>query len=542
MENFTKQGPGQIRALEGQYGLEYLNLRNLNNIYWNLTAAGLYEQIIQRREGLLSHLGPVVVRTGSYTGRSPNDKFIVKEKSSEDKIWWGDVNRPFEETQFASIWHRLQAYLQGDDIFVQDCYIGTDPKTRLPLRVITEYAWHSLFIRNMFIHITDQQELKDHIPAYTIIDLPKFHAVPELDGTNSEAFILVNFAQKLILIGGTSYAGEIKKSAFTLMNFLLPEKNILPMHCSANIGKNGDTALFFGLSGTGKTTLSADPDRALIGDDEHGWGSEGVFNFEGGCYAKVIRLSKEAEPAIYETTRRFGTILENVAIDSYSRRPNLDDASLTENTRASYPITHLDNIVEDGKGDHPQNVVFLTADAFGVLPPLSKLTPDQAMYHFLLGYTAKVAGTERGITEPQATFSTCFGAPFMPQHPSVYAKLLGEKLEKHNTEIWLVNTGWTGGPYGVGERISIKYTRALLNSALDGKLDDVEFETDPVFGLQVPKSCPGVPSEVLMPKNTWKNKADYDKKAKELAQMFKENFKQYREFVSSDVLKAGPIV
>lgn len=542
MENFGQQGSGQIRALEGQYGLDYLNLRNINNVYWNLTAAGLYEEIIRRREGLLTHLGPVVVRTGAYTGRSPNDKFIVKEPGSEEKIWWGSENRPFEETKFAHIWHRLQAYLQGDDVFVQDCYIGTEKKYRVPLRIITEYAWQSLFVRNMFITITDKEELKKHIPAFTIIDLPKFHAVPELDETNSEAFILVNLAQKLILIGGTSYAGEIKKSAFTLMNYLLPDKNVLPMHCSANTGKDGDTALFFGLSGTGKTTLSADPGRALIGDDEHGWSDKGVFNFEGGCYAKVIRLSKEAEPAIYETTRRFGTILENVAIDSYSKRPDLNDASLTENTRASYPITHLDNIVIDGKGGHPENVIFLTADAFGVLPPLSKLSPDQAMYHFLLGYTAKVAGTERGIDEPQATFSTCFGAPFMPQHPSVYAKLLGQKLEKHSSSTWLVNTGWTGGPYGTGERISIKYTRALLSSALDGKLKDVEFEQDPVFGLQVPKSCPGVPSEILMPKNTWGNKADYDKKAKELAKMFKENFSQYKDFVSQDVIKAGPQV
>ncbi|MBA7543880.1 Phosphoenolpyruvate carboxykinase (ATP) [subsurface metagenome] len=440
------------------------------------------------------------------------------------------------------MWHRLQAYLQGNDIFIQDCYIGVDERYRIPLRVITEYAWHSLFARNMLINITDRDELKNHIPAYTIIDLPKFHAVPELDGTNSEAFILLNLSQKLILIGGTSYGGELKKAAFTLINFLLPDKNVLPMHCSANVSKEGDTALFFGLSGTGKTTLSADPDRALIGDDEHGWSEYGIFNFEGGCYAKVIRLSKEAEPAIYATTRRYGTILENVSIDSYSRKPDLDDSSFTENTRASYPITHLDNIVPEGKGEHPKNVIFLTADAFGVLPPLSKLTPEQAMYHFLLGYTAKVAGTERGITEPQATFSTCFGAPFMPQHPSVYAKLLGEKLQKHNVTTWLVNTGWTGGPYGVGHRMSIQHTRALLNSALERKLNDVEFETDPVFGLRIPLSCPGVPSEILSPGNTWKDKADYDEKAKKLAGMFKDNFKQYKDFVSSEVIKAGPLV
>ncbi len=528
--------------VQGQFDLQYLNLHNLNNIYWNLTTAGLYEQIIRRREGLLSHLGPVVVRTGAYTGRSPNDKFIVKEPVTQQNIWWGTVNRPFTESQFAHIWHRLQAYLQGDDVFVQDCYIGTDEKYRIPLRIITEYAWHSLFARNMFVRITDPEELKNHVPEYTIIDLPKFHAVPELDGTNSEAFILVNLAQKLILIGGTSYGGEIKKSAFTLMNYVLPEKNVLPMHCSANVGKEGDVALFFGLSGTGKTTLSADPNRALIGDDEHGWSEDGVFNFEGGCYAKVIRLSEEAEPAIYDTTRRFGTILENVAIDSYNRKPNLDDDTFTENTRASYPITHLDNIVPEGKGGHPENIIFLTADAFGVLPPLSKLTPQQAMYQFLLGYTAKVAGTERGITEPQATFSTCFGAPFMPRHPSVYAKLLGEKISKHKVTAWLVNTGWTGGPYGVGHRMSIEHTRALLNSALEGKLDNVEFETDPVFGLSVPKSCPGVPAEVLFPRNTWKDKAAYDKQAQKLAAMFKDNFKQYEDFVDKKVVQSGPLV
>ncbi len=541
MENLN-HGQRESRAIEGQFDLEYLNLHNLNTIYWNLTTSGLYEQIIRRREGMLTHLGPVLVRTGAYTGRSPNDKFIVKEPTTEDKIWWGPVNRPFDEEKFAHMWHRLQAYLQGNDIFIQDCYIGVDERYRIPLRVITEYAWHSLFARNMLINITDRDELKNHIPAYTIIDLPKFHAVPELDGTNSEAFILLNLSQKLILIGGTSYGGELKKAAFTLINFLLPDKNVLPMHCSANVSKEGDTALFFGLSGTGKTTLSADPDRALIGDDEHGWSEDGIFNFEGGCYAKVIRLSKEAEPAIYATTRRYGTILENVSIDSYTRKPDLDDSSFTENTRASYPITHLDNIVPEGKGEHPKNVIFLTADAFGVLPPLSKLTPEQAMYHFLLGYTAKVAGTERGITEPQATFSTCFGAPFMPQHPSVYAKLLGEKLQKHNVTTWLVNTGWTGGSYGTGHRMSIQHTRALLNSALEGKLKDVEFETDPVFGLRIPLSCPGVPSEILSPGNTWKDKVDYDQKAKELAGMFRDNFKQYKDFVSSEVNKAGPLV
>jgi phosphoenolpyruvate carboxykinase (ATP) len=492
--------------LEGQFGLEVLGLKNLNNIYWNLSTPALYEQVVRRREGLLAHLGPLVVRTGAITGRSPNDKFIIEEPGSKDKIWWGKVNKGMSPERFDHIWHRVLAYLQGNDIFVQDLHVGTDEQFKVPLRVITEYAWHSLFARNMFVRIEDQAELKAHVPEYTIIDLPKFHAVPELDGTNSEAFILLNLAKKLILIGGTSYAGEIKKAAFTLMNYLLPEKNTLPMHCSANIGKGGDTALFFGLSGTGKTTLSADPNRALIGDDEHGWSNNGVFNFEGGCYAKVIKLSKEAEPEIFATTRKFGTILENVQIDSYTRYPDLDDSTFTENTRASYPITHLDNIVADSRGGHAENIVFLTADAFGVLPPLSKLTPEQAMYHFLSGYTARVAGTEKGVTEPQSTFSTCFGAPFMPRHPSEYAKLLGEKIEKHKAKCWLVNTGWSGGAYGVGQRMSIKYTRALLNAAIEGQLDKVAYETDPVFGLSVPVSCPGVPADILMPKNTWQDK------------------------------------
>ncbi|NOY37111.1 MAG: phosphoenolpyruvate carboxykinase [Chlorobi bacterium] len=529
-----------INKLEGQQGLESLRLKNLNRIYWNNTTPALYEEIIRRREGIISHLGPMVVRTGAYTGRSPNDKFIVKEPKTEKKIWWGAVNRPFEKSEFQQLWLRLQAYLQGKDIFVQDCYIGTDPVFQIPLRVITEFAWHSLFARNMFVRIRDFEELRNHKPEFTIIDLPNFKAIPELDGTQSEAFIIVNLEEKLILIGGTSYAGEIKKSAFTVMNFLLPEEDVLPMHCSANIGRSGDTALFFGLSGTGKTTLSADPDRALIGDDEHGWSKDGIFNFEGGCYAKVIRLSEEAEPQIFGTTRRFGTILENVAIDIYTRRKDFNDSSLTENTRASYPITHLDNIVEDGKGGHPRNIVFLTADAFGVLPPISRLTPEQAMYQFLLGYTAKVAGTERGITEPEATFSTCFGAPFMPQNPAVYARLLGDKISKHKVTPWLVNTGWIGGPYGTGERISIKYTRALLNSALEGNLENVAYETDPVFGLQVPRSCTGVPSEILMPRNTWKDKNAYDIQARKLAESFRENFREYEDSVDAAVVQAGP--
>ena len=522
-------------------GLDKLGIQNINNVYWNLTTPALYEQIIRRREGVISHLGPIIVRTGAFTGRSPNDKFIVREATTEKHISWGKVNRPIEEEKFNRLYYRVLAYLQGNDIFVQDCYAGADERYRIPVRVITEYAWHNLFARNMFIRIRTMEEYESFNPEFTIIDLPKFHALPELDGTNSEAFVLVNFEKKLILIGGTSYAGEIKKSVFTILNYLLPHKKVMSMHCSANQGKQGDVALFFGLSGTGKTTLSADPNRSLIGDDEHGWSDQGVFNFEGGCYAKVIRLSKEAEPDIFETTRMFGTILENVVFDTHWRKPDLENDTFTENTRAAYPLSHINNIIESGVGGHPNNIVFLTADAFGVLPPLAKLTPEQAMYHFLSGYTAKVAGTERGMgSEPTATFSTCFGAPFMPLHPSVYAEILGEKIAKHKVNTWLVNTGWTGGPFGVGKRMSIQYTRALLNAALEGKLADVSYHTDENFGLHVPESCEGVPTEVLNPRNTWQNKSDYDAKAAELAKRFRDNFKEYESHVSDAVREAGP--
>jgi phosphoenolpyruvate carboxykinase (ATP) len=522
-------------------GLEKLGIRNINNVYWNLSTPALYEQIIRRREGVIAHLGPIIVRTGAFTGRSPNDKFIVREPSTEEYISWGNVNRPFDENAFNRLYYRVLAYLQGNDIFVQDCYAGADKRYQIPVRVITEYAWHNLFARNMFIRIRSLKEYESFQPEFTIIDLPKFHAVPELDGTNSEAFVLVNFAKKLILIGGTSYAGEIKKSVFTILNYLLPHQKVMSMHCSANQGKDGDVALFFGLSGTGKTTLSADPNRSLIGDDEHGWSDDGVFNFEGGCYAKVIRLSKEAEPDIYETTRKFGTILENVVFDTHWRQPNLDDDTFTENTRGAYPLTHIKDIVESGVGGHPKNIIFLTADAFGVLPPIAKLNREQAMYHFLSGYTAKVAGTERGLgSEPKATFSTCFGAPFMPLHPSVYTKILGEKIEKFTVNTWLVNTGWTGGPYGTGKRMSIQYTRALLNAALEGKLNSVKYHTDEVFGLNIPETCEGVPAEILNPKNTWDDKKGYDAKAAELARRFSGNFKEYEAHVSANVKKAGP--
>jgi phosphoenolpyruvate carboxykinase (ATP) len=520
--------------------LSTIGLHNVGQVYWNPTTAQLYEEVVQRREGHVAHLGPIVVRTGSHTGRSPRDKFIVKDPASSDRVWWSKDNPPFEPRHFDSLHRRLCAYLQGRDIFVQDCHAGADPQYRVPVRVVTEDAWHSVFSRNMFRQIHDPGERAEHVPAFTVINVPRFQAIPELDGTNSEAFIILNFEKKLVLIGGTSYAGEIKKSIFTILNFLLPSQNVLSMHCSINVGPAGDPAIFFGLSGTGKTTLSADPKRKLIGDDEHGWSSRGVFNFEGGCYAKVIRLSPEAEPEIFETTRRFGTILENVGFDVDTRRIDLDDDALTENTRAAYPISHIDNAIREGAAGQPKNLIMLTCDAFGVLPPVSKLTTEQARYHFLSGYTAKVAGTERGVTEPQATFSACFGAPFMSLPPTVYSKLLGEKVDKHKVQCWLVNTGWVGGGYGVGQRISIKHTRAMVNAALEGKLDDVPTREDPTFGLQVPTTCPGVPSEVLDPEGSWADKAAYAAKIKDLAERFRENFKQFEDEAPAEVKAAGP--
>ncbi|MFQ5674393.1 MAG: phosphoenolpyruvate carboxykinase [bacterium] len=530
----------------GRQELEKHDIKNINNVFWNLNTPALYEQAIARQEGHISHLGPLVVQTGHHTGRAPNDKFIVKEPGSEGHIWWGNINRPFDQEHFQDLHRHLLAYLQGKDIFVQDCYAGADPDYRISVRIITEYAWHSIFAKNMFIQ-APPEDLSSFKPDFTIIDAPRFHAMPEADGTASEVFILVNFEQKLVIIGGTSYAGEIKKSVFTIMNYILPLGDhrkgnpILSMHCSANVGKEGDVAVFFGLSGTGKTTLSADPNRGLIGDDEHGWSDDGVFNFEGGCYAKVIRLSEEAEPEIYQCTRRFGTILENVALDMATRHLDLDDASLTENTRAAYPLTHIRNAVIPSVAGHPRNIIMLTADAFGVMPPIAKLTQEQAMYHFLSGYTAKVAGTEKGLgNEPQAAFSTCFGAPFMALHPTVYANLLGENMAKHKVDCWLVNTGWSGGPYGVGSRMKIAYTRAMVTAALDGSLAKIPTEEDPIFGVHIPTSCPNVPAEVLKPRNTWEDKTSYDEHAKKLSAMFKKNFEQFESHVSKEVKQAGP--
>lgn len=520
---------------------EYLGITKLGKIHWNYSIPKLYEEAIRNNEGNIVFGGPLAVSTGKFTGRSPNDKFIVKDETTADKVNWGKANASLTPEQFDKIYDKMKEYLQDKDVYVLDTYVGADVNYQLNVRVITEFAWQTIFAGNMFNRIEDTDTLDKFIPGFTVLAAPKMHTVGKEYGINSDTFIIINFTKKLVIIGGSEYGGEIKKSIFTVMNFLMPQKDVMGMHCSANLGKQGDSALLFGLSGTGKTTLSADPHRALIGDDEHGWSENGIFNFEGGCYAKVINLSAEAEPEIFKTTHTYGTILENVVFDECTRKVDLFDGSKTENTRSSYPLSQLDNIVPDKKGGHPKNIIFLTADAFGVLPPISKLTPEQAMYQFLMGYTAKVAGTERGITEPQATFSTCFGAPFMPMHPSVYAKLLGEKISKHNTQCWLLNTGWIEGPYGEGHRISIKHTRALLNAALDGSLNKSEFETEGYFGLAIPKSCESVPSEILNPKNTWKDKNAYDAKAKDLAGRFKEAFKQYEPYVTDEVKKAGPI-
>jgi phosphoenolpyruvate carboxykinase (ATP) len=520
-------------------GLEQLGITP-QQIYWNLAPGALYEEAVRRNEAHIAHGGALVSETGKYTGRSPNDKFVVKEPSSEANIWWGKVNSPFDSEKFDALEKRVAEYLSGKELFVQDCRAGADDRYGINVRIVSEYAWHSLFVQNQFIRLgTGRQE--GFKPDFTVIDAAKFKADPERDGTRSECFILLNFAKKLVLIGGTSYAGEIKKSVFTILNYILPLQGVLSMHCSANIGPAGDTALFFGLSGTGKTTLSSDPSRRLIGDDEHGWSDRGVFNFEGGCYAKCIKLSAESEPQIYAAIHRFGAVLENVVIDPVTRKMDLDDASLTENTRANYPLDFIENAELSFQGGHPRNVMFLTCDAFGVLPPISKLSPEQAMYHFLSGYTAKVAGTEKGMgDEPQATFSTCFGAPFLPLPPFTYAKMLAEKLQQHKATCWLVNTGWSAGPFGVGHRISIKHTRTLVNAALNGELEDVPTSPDPIFGVHIPASCSGVPVEILQPKNTWADKTAYDQKAKHLAQLFNDNFKQFEEMVTPEVRAAAP--
>ena len=509
--------------------------------YRNLSTAELYEHAVRNGEGTISAHGSLVVRTGKHTGRSPQDKFVVREPSSEKKVWWGEINHPLAEEHYDRLRQRLLRYVADRPVYGQDLYVGAHPTHRRSLRVITESAWASIFARNLFRR-PPAADLAGFTPNFTIIDIPSFRADPATEGVRSETAILLHLQRMEIIVVGTEYAGEIKKSAFTVMNYLLPDEAALPMHSSVNVGREGDPALFFGLSGTGKTTLSADPERSLIGDDEHGWGADGLFNFEGGCYAKTIRLSPMYEPDIFATTRRFGTILENVDLDPATRELDLDSERFTENTRGAYPLEFIGNADPTGMTTHPKNVVFLTADAFGILPPISRLTRAQAQYHFISGYTAKLAGTEIGITEPKATFSAGFGAPFLPRHPGEYARMLSERLERFDVPVWLVNTGWTGGPYGTGERMRIDHTRTMVRAALSGALRDVEYDVDPVFGVEVPRTVPGVPDEVLRPRDTWSDASAYDTKARELAAMFVENFAVYADGVDDEVRNAGPTV
>ena len=537
MATQTKPVPG---APDSTNGLEQQGLRPSGQVHWNLVAPELMLAAARRGEGEFADMGPFVAVTSPHTGRSPNDKFVVREPATEADIDWGKVNQPYAPAHFETLLADVRAYLETQpELFVQDLRCGADPAHRLSVRYVTPNAWHAAFVRNMFIR-PDHSELPTFEPNFTVLHAPEFQADPARHGTRSSTFIVLNFAKRMILIGGTRYAGELKKSMFTVMNYFMPKDGVLSMHCSANLGAQGDTALFFGLSGTGKTTLSADPDRSLIGDDEHGWSETGIFNYEGGCYAKVINLSAEGEPDIYATTQMFGTILENVVLDPTSRRVRFEDQSITENTRASYPLSYIRNHVPSGRGAHPKNVVFLTADAFGVLPPIARLTREQAMYYFLSGYTAKVAGTERGVTEPQATFSACFGAVFLVWHPTKYAEMLGHLLAEHDARVWLVNTGWSGGPYGVGKRMKLGYTRSMVRAALAGQLDQVATQTDERFGLAVPMLVPGVPAEVMRPRDTWSDGAAYDAQAKKLAEMFRKNFEKFGSNVAPAIADAGP--
>jgi phosphoenolpyruvate carboxykinase (ATP) len=536
----TKTKPERaVPKRESTIGLSKQGLDPHGDVHWNLIAPELIQAAARRNEGEFAEMGPFVARTSPHTGRSPKDKFVVKESSSEKDVDWGKVNKPYALDKYQALLADVRAYLNdARELFVEDLYCGADPNYRLSVRYVSPNAWHMAFVRNMFIR-PELSDLPTFDPNFTVLHAPEFQADPAKHGTRTGTFVVLNIAERTILIGGTRYAGELKKAMFTVMNYLLPKQGVLSMHCSANVGPAGDTALFFGLSGTGKTTLSADPERALIGDDEHGWSSDGVFNFEGGCYAKVINLSPETEPDIYRTTQMFGTILENVVLDPATKRVKFEDQSITENTRASYPLNYIPNNVPTGRAGHPKNVVFLTADAFGVLPPIAKLTPDQAMYYFLSGYTAKVAGTESGVTEPQATFSACFGAVFLVWHPTKYAHMLGELLREHKANVWLVNTGWSGGAYGVGERMKLPHTRAMIQAALSGQLENAEFRTDPVFGLSVPTSVPEVPPEVLVPRATWADGGAYDAQAKKLAGMFRDNFSKFAG-ASEAIRDAGP--
>jgi len=516
--------------------LDYLNIKNYNNLYRNISIPNLIEFAIKREEGVLSDKGALVVNTGKYTGRSPNDRFIVKDNITKDTINWGEGNLPIDEHVFDKIYNNVLGYLKQKDLFMFDGFIGALKEYTLPIRVICECAYQAMFSNQMFIR-PDVEQLSNYIPEFNIISVPGFKAKGMEDGINSEAFVLINFSKKIILIGGTAYSGEIKKSAFSVMNFILPQKGVLPMHCSANTGNDGRTTIFFGLSGTGKTTLSTDAERKLIGDDEHGWCNEGVFNFEGGCYAKTEGLNKEKEQEIYNAIK-FGTLLENVVIDE-NRTPDYNDSTFTENARAAYPIDYIDNIKISGVSSNPSKIIFLTADAFGVMPPICKLTKESAMYHFMSGYTSKVAGTERGITEPKATFSACFGEPFMLLNPVVYAKLLGEKIDKYKAEVYLINTGWIGGAYGKGERVNLSYTRAMVKAVMLDKFKNIKFYEHPVCKVLIPSECPDVSKEILNPRNTWVNKDAYDKKAYELAEKFEENFRRFKD-IPSNIIKAGP--
>ena len=510
---------------------------NPSKVYRNLSVTDLVEIAVQKNEGIVTSTGSLSVKTGKYTGRSPDDRYIVYDDETHENVDWGKINHQFPSGKFDKIFEKMKKYVEGKELFVFDGFAGADKENRLPIRIFTDHAWQSLFARQLFVR-PSSAELETHDPEFTVMSLNDFEAIPEVDGTNSNVFILINLSKKLVLICGTSYAGEIKKSIFSVMNYILPARGVFPMHCSANIGKDGDTSLFFGLSGTGKTSLSADPNRMLIGDDEHGWSDKGTFNFEGGCYAKCINLNEEAEPQIWNAIKS-GAVLENVVIEKQTLKPDFNDSRLTENTRAAYPLEYIPGAVIPSVGEHPKVVVFLTADARGVLPPVSKLTKEGAMFHFMSGYTSKLAGTERGIKEPKAVFSECFAAPFMPRHASVYAKMLGEKIIKHNTVVYLINTGWSGGPYGVGERIKIQYSRAMVTAALTGALDIVKYTHNDLFNLDIPTECPNVPSEILDPKNTWIDKDSYDLSARKLAQMFIDNFEKFKN-VSQDIKNAGP--
>lgn len=516
------------------------NISTWKTAFWNLSPNGLIRETLDKRQGTLTNNGALSIKTGKFTGRSPKDRFIVKDELTSSTVDWNNINQPFDTGNFEILQTKLTRYLSGKDLYIKDAAACRDKDFRLKVRLIAEYPWSAQFVHNMFVRLPEQ-EIITHDPEWVIYCAPGFHADPEVDGTRDTNFSIINFTKKVILIGGSGYTGEIKKGIFSVLNFNLPrERDVLPMHCSANVGAEGSSAVFFGLSGTGKTTLSADPNRELIGDDEHGWSEKGLFNFEGGCYAKCIGLSKEKEPDIYGAIKP-GAILENIIFHPGTARPNYEDTSITQNTRVSYPIYHIENCHNQDFATHPDNIFFLTCDAFGILPPLSKLTPEQAMYYFISGYTAKIAGTEAGIVEPLATFSACFGAPFLPLHPNTYAQMLGEKIKKHKVNIWLVNTGWTSGPYGQGHRISLKHTRSLISAVLDNKLADAEYETTSVFGLNIPTACPEVPTEILNPRNSWANKDAYDEKRFELAAMFNKNFEQFDSEVSADIKAAAPV-